>query len=74
MTPKPHSRQKNFNIFIPHIEDYQHVKNQSGISMGCQDIFNKKKINKKLAKNDLFKKIDKVAKLFTAKISTKLHH
>ena len=36
--------------------------------------FNKKKINKKLSKNDLFEKIEKVAKIFIAKISTKLHY
>ena len=36
--------------------------------------FNKKKINKKLTKNDLFEKIAKVAKVFIVKISIKLHH
>ena len=34
----PHSRQKIFNFFVPHIKDYQHAKKQSGISMGFENI------------------------------------
>ena len=30
----PTLNKKLFNIFVPHIGDYQHAKNQSGISMG----------------------------------------
>ena len=35
----PTPDKKFFNIFVPHIEDYQHAKNQSEISMDFQNIF-----------------------------------
>ena len=45
----------------------QHAKNQSGISMGFQDIFLVTKKLTKTCENDLFKNIDQVAKILLRK-------